>query len=91
MGFDMTDFNLVKIFLNQTLLDRLIEYVVCITDPLLYLIRRAEELLLRSSLEDVPCVIYADELRRLADIQEQIGNRCGFDRDIEFILEILSK
>jgi hypothetical protein len=87
----VTTKEVIKIFLNEETLERLIEYVFDICDPLLCLIRRAEDLLLRSSDNQVCCDIYADELKRLSEIQEEIGNKSGYDRDLHLLLKILSE
>ena len=73
----------INVYLSQAVLDRLIDFVNCISDPLLSLIRRAEVLFDPSDTE-VCCEVYPSELRRLADIQEQIG-----DKDDDEVLKIL--
>lgn len=88
MGSDMSNLKGITIFLSESIIERLIDYVVSISDPLLVLIRRAEELLIRQDKLEVPCVIYANELRRLADIQETLGNHSDEDNDLTFLLKL---
>lgn len=81
----------VKIFLDDKTLDRLIDFVVCIGDPLLSLVRRAEDKQLSSGNNEISCPIYSDELRRLADIQEAVNKKSDPDIKTLGILQFLSQ
>jgi len=85
---------MIRVYLTESILNVLIEYVYCITDPLLALIRRAENILIDTQSNEILCEVYSDELERLADIQHYYDRENNLlivgEQDIILLLKCFS-
>jgi hypothetical protein len=84
-------FKMIVIYFTQKVLNRLIDFVHSIDDPLLGLIHRAERLLIdlaETDDDDVPIPLTSQELRRLADVQEIVSS--SDDPVIAFLEMVIS-